>query len=624
MSYKSILKVLKHHHQKMIGCTIEYDLTPLQNILDSINRLKSEFENKLDNQLKEISETMKFRAREGEDADDLLIVAFALVREVFGRVLGMHPFDVQIMGGIAMHQGKLAEMQTGEGKTLTAVFPAYLNALSGKGVHILTFNDYLAGRDAQWMGPVYRFLGLTLGCVQEGMSIADRQMAYGSDVTYLTAKESGFDYLRDSLCYNRSETVHRDFHFAIVDEADSILIDEARVPLIIAGATEDTIAEPFRMAQITKRLEENTDYEFDAYQRNIHLTEEGMKRIEELLQCDNLHDEKNMETLARLNCALHAEYLLYRDVDYIVRDGKIELVDEFTGRVADKRRWPDGLQAAIEAKENLMVQCKGDILNSITLQHFLQLYPKICGMTATACPAEDEFREFYGLDIVVIPPNKPSIREDFPDYIFRTKESKHRALIDEIVRAHKTRRPILVGTRSVEESASLAESLVKENVACEVLNAKRDALEAQIIAQAGRLDAVTISTNMAGRGTDIRLGGSDEDEKKQVASLGGLYVIGTNTHESRRIDNQLRGRAGRQGDPGTSQFFISLEDDLFVKYRLKDLLPSHDFHSGSNFMLADERMSNASFESGSFIQSLQQAKRRIHYGPFKARCSFLF
>lgn len=581
MPYENIVTQLKRFHQRLNGSTIEYNLTPYQNILSEINRLKAELKNKSNNQLKNISQMLIKRARNDECFDYLLAEAFALVREAVWRVLKLHPFEVQLMGGIVMHQGKLAEMQTGEGKTLTAVFPVYLNALSGKGVHVLTFNDYLARRDAQWMGPVYKFLGLSVGFVQEGMSIEDRQKAYNSDITYLTAKESGFDFLRDSLCYSQANVVHRDFNYAIIDEADSILIDEARVPLIIAGASDGYVADNhntaqilYHMAQISRQLAEKIDFDFDEYARNIHLTEDGLKRVEGILNCGNLYDEENIETLARLNCALYAEYLLHLDKDYIVRNGQVELVDEFTGRVADKRRWPDGLQAAIEAKEKLTLQSKGNILNSITLQHFLQLYPKIGGMTATAQTAEEEFREFYKLDIVVIPPNKPCIREDHQDIIYQTKQAKHRALINEIVQVHRTKRPILVGTQSVAESAMLADALQKQGVKCEVLNAKRDEFEAKIIAQAGRLGAVTISTNMAGRGTDIRLGGADENEKKQVAALGGLYVIGTNKHESRRIDYQLRGRAGRQGDPGSSRFFISLEDDLFSKYRLKDRIPS--------------------------------------------------
>lgn len=574
MFYENIKKNVKRFHQRLNGSTIEFDLGSYQKVFREIEKLKKGYENKSDDQLKSISQRLRERAKKSDCLDALLVDAFALVRETTWRILRLQPFDVQIFGGIVMHQGKLAEMQTGEGKTLAAIFPVYLNALTGNGVHVLTFNDYLARRDAQWMGPIYEFLGLSVGFVQEGMSIMDRQKAYQSDITYLTAKESGFDYLRDNLCYDPTNIVHRPFNYSVIDEADSILIDEARIPLVIAGSAKETIADPYFMAQLARQLEMNIDFKFDQYARNFQLTPGGIERVESILKCDNLFDEKNLELLTRLNCAIHAESLLHRDVDYIVRNNKIELVDEFTGRVADKRRWPDGLQAALEAKENIDIQTKGHILNSITLQHFLQLYPKISGMTATAQSAEQEFKQFYNLDIVVIPPNKKCIRVDHGDFIFQTKAAKQQALLDEIIRVHKTGRPILVGTRSVEESSQLAVDLKKMDIPCQVLNAKRDEYEAQIIAQAGRLGAVTISTNMAGRGTDILLGAGDEDEKKQVAELGGLYVIGTNKHESQRIDKQLRGRAGRQGDPGTSRFFVSLEDDLFVKYHLNELLPS--------------------------------------------------
>jgi preprotein translocase subunit SecA len=580
MSHINTFTKLDRYLRRLNGCTIEYDLAPYRGVLENIKALVPGFSNKTDGQLKEASLALINEARDGAPFDDLLVESFALVTETVWRVLRQRPFDEQIIGGIVMHRAKLAEMQTGEGKTLTAVFPAYLNALAGRGVHVLTFNDYLARRDAQWMGPVYEFLGLTVGFIQEGMNTAERKKAYGADITYCTAKEAGFDFLRDSLCYDAKNIAHRDFNFAIVDEADSILIDEARVPLIIAG-NQDVFGDKQEkdrklndMAALVRTLEEKKDWEFDDYVRNIHLTENGIKRAEFLLKCGNLYEEENFEVLAMLSYALHAEYLLRRDEDYIVRNGKAELVDEFTGRVADKRRWPDGLQAAVEAKENLSVQSKGMVLNSITLQHFIQLYPKLCGMTATAQRAEEEFRNFYNLRVVVVPPHKPCVRKDLHDVVFRLRQQKHEALQREIISVQVTKRPVLVGTRTVEESATLADALQKQGVACDVLNAKRDEFEAQIIAQAGRPGAVTISTNMAGRGTDIRLGGANETEKQQVAGLGGLYVIGTNKHESQRIDNQLRGRAGRQGDPGSSRFFISLEDDLFVKYRLNELLPA--------------------------------------------------
>jgi len=565
---------LKRYYQRIQGSTIEYDLFSYYSRIEEVRQLEYEYKKKSDIDLKNQSRKLVEETRHHPISAHKTTQAFALAHEAIERVLGLSPFDVQLIGGMAIHDGKLAEMKTGEGKTLTAVFPAYLNALSGKGVHVLTFNDYLARRDARWMGPVYEYLGLSVGVVQEGMATEDRQKAYGADITYLTAKEAGFDYLRDTLCYLEKNRVHRPFHFAIVDEADSIMIDEARIPLVIAGASDEYVAHVNALPHIVRRLSQDVDYEFDEYARNIRLTDDGLVHVEKALDCDNLYDTNNTELLTQVNCALQAEYLLQINRDYIVRNGKVELVDEFTGRVADRRRWPDGLQAAIEAKEGLEIQSKGSVLNKITLQHYLQLYPRLGGMTATAQSAEREFRQFYHVPIVVIPPNRPCIREDFPDVLFQTKKAKEAALIDEIIRTHKTRRPILVGTSSVEESFRIAEDLRGKGVNCEVLNATRDEYEAGIVAMAGRPGVVTISTNMAGRGTDIRLGGTDEREKEKVIELGGLYVIGTNRHESRRIDDQLRGRAGRQGDPGSSRYFISLEDDLFVRYKLNELIPS--------------------------------------------------
>jgi preprotein translocase subunit SecA len=584
----NIFNNLKQLQRKLNGCNVEYDLKPYYKILTEINNTEQKFKHKTDLQLKRIAVQLNRRVLQKKASlENILVDAFTLVREVAWRTLQMRPYDVQVIGGIALFQGKLIEQQTGEGKTLTAVFPAFLNGLTGKGVHVLTFNDYLARRDANWMGPIYQFLGQTVGFIQEGMSIKERQKAYAADITYLTAKEAGFDFLRDSLCYQKKDMVQRKFNCAIVDEADSILIDEARIPLVIAGVADDYVADTFRLAHLAKKLQKKIDFKFDEYGRNIYLTNAGLKNVEGLLNCDNLYAEENFELLTRLNCALHAQHLLQLDVDYIVRNDKIELVDEFTGRVADKRRWPDGLQAALETKENLTIQSKGNILNSITLQHFLKLYPKICGMTATAQTAWEEFQQFYGLSVTVIPPNKPCLRLDFDDLLFRTKREKIAALLKEIIRVNQTKRPILVGTCSVDESEMLAFLLGKVSIKCLVLNAKNDEFEAQIVAQAGRLSAVTISTNMAGRGTDIRLGGSDDGENSQVRDLGGLYVIGTNKHESQRIDDQLRGRAGRQGDPGSSRFFISLEDDLFIKYRIKDLFPPKVLENNKETTITD-------------------------------------
>ncbi len=573
MNTKKFVQELKNLYNRLNGSTLEYDISGYGERLNEIKKRAAKLKHETDQRLKDISGEYIAEARNGRPLDDLIIDAYALVHETIQRILELTAFDCQIVGAMVMHQGKIVEMQTGEGKTLAAVFPTYLNALSGKGIHVLTFNDYLARRDAVWMGAVYEFLGLSVCHVQEGMRVQKRREAYASDITYLTAKEAGFDFLRDSLAYDKNDRLHRNFHFALIDEADSILIDEARIPLVLAAADDSTIQDTFRLAEIARRLEKGIDFEFDEYSRNFFLAESGEARVERGLNCGNLYDPENLPLLTKLNCAIHAEYLVKRDVDYIVRQDKIELVDELTGRVADKRRWPDGLQAALEAKENITVQSRGNILNSITLQHFIGKYGKISGMTATARSAEEEFKAFYGLDIVVIPPNKACIREDNENRVFGTREQKESAIIQEIIQVHEKGRPVLVGTGSVEESERLSNALFGHNINCAVLNAKNDEYEAGIIALAGKLNAVTISTNMAGRGTDIRLGGDEEEEKKQIIALGGLYVIGTNKHESKRIDNQLRGRAGRQGDPGSSCFFISMEDPLFVKYRLADLLP---------------------------------------------------
>jgi len=556
---------------------VEENLAPYEEALREINRLGKDFARKTDDQLREVAallrESMPGVSRGGASSDELLVEVFALAREAADRALRMRPFDVQLMAGVALSRGKLVEMQTGEGKTLAAVAPACLNALTGRGVHVLTFNDYLARRDAAWMGPVYRFLGLSVGAVQEGMSVDARRAAYAADVTYATAKEAGFDFLRDGLCRTPDDLVHRAFNFAIIDEADSILIDEARVPLVIAGERPGSQTSLYRIAELIAALARGEDWETDENDRNVSLTERGVDRLETELGRGNLYGAENYLLLVEVNQALHARALLRRDVDYIVRDGRVELVDEFTGRVMDDRRWPDGLQAALEAKEALPIQPGGRVLGSITLQHFLKHYPRLSGMTATARPAAEELEAFYGLKVVPVPPNRPCVREDLPDLIFTHKDAKRRALIAEIKRANVTGRPVLVGTRSVEESELLARELGEAGVVCRALNAKNDEAEAEIIAEAGAAGAVTISTNMAGRGTDIRLGGAGEEGRERIVALGGLYVIGTNRHESRRIDDQLRGRGGRQGDPGTSRFFVSLEDDLMARFGIDNLIP---------------------------------------------------
>jgi preprotein translocase subunit SecA len=543
-------------------------------MLTAVNALEAEVRNASDEELRQSAQHVRARVLAGISLSDVIVQVFALVREVAIRTIGLRPFDVQILGGLALHEGKVVQMQTGEGKTLTAVAPVVLNALQGKGVHVLTFNDYLARRDAKWMGPIYQFLGLCVGFVQEGMLPQERRAAYEADVTYVTAKEAGFDYLRGALAVEPGAVVHRSFNMALVDEADSILIDEARIPLVIAGNTQEQWGEPERLVAIVQQLAPAQHYIVDYEGRTVYLTDDGLDRAEELLGCGNLHTMENLPLLTELNAALYAAAFMQRDVDYIVRRGRVEIVDEFTGRVVEDRHWPDGLQAAIEAKEGVRRTPEGRVLGQITLQHFLEQYPCLCGMTATAQVAADELWAVYRLAVLVIPPNRTCIRVDYPDVVFTHKEAKQRAIIEQVAQVHATGRPILVGTLTVEESEQLAARLRQVGISCSVLNAKRDDQEARIIAQAGKLGAVTISTNMAGRGTDIHLGGSDGVEEDQVIALGGLYVLGTNRHESRRVDDQLRGRAGRQGDPGSSCFFISLEDDLLQHNGLDDLIPA--------------------------------------------------
>lgn len=548
---------------------IHFDLKVYQKILDQINQMSEEIGNLTPEQLKMRASELKERVRNQEDCR---VEAFALAREVAWREIGLRPFDCQVICGLALYDSHVVQMNTGEGKTLAAVLPIYLRALEGKGAHILTFNDYLARRDAQWMGPIYRFLGLEVKHIQKGMDKKSRKEAYQADITYLTAQESGFDYLRDHLCTHTDQLVHRKFHFALVDEADSIMIDEARVPLVIAASTEEPDLDPRQAAQWVRELTPEKDVQADPFGRYISFTEEGFDVLEEKSGNGSLFDPENKGNLTVLNLALQAEHLLKRDVDYIVRHDQIELVDEFTGRVALNRRWPYGLQTALEAKEGVTIQPEGRIMGSIPIQHFLNLYPLLSGMTATAEPSAEEIKEFYHLDTVVIPPHRPCIRQDFKSVIFPDREAKTEALIAEITQVHQSGRPILVGTPNVEESESLHENLLDRGINSTILNAKNDAKEAEIVSKAGIKGAVTISTNMAGRGTDICLG-------EGVAELGGLYVIGTNLHESKRIDDQLRGRAGRQGDPGSSRFFVSLEDDLFRRYGLKDQIPSKYLHS---------------------------------------------
>ncbi len=538
-------------------------------------------EEKTDTELLALGANLAERAKSGERTETLLPITFAAVIEATNRALSLRIHDAQILAGIAMASGRVIELSTGEGKTLSAVLVASLFALGGKGVHVLTFNDYLARRDAQWMRPIYARLGLSVASIDETSDASSRRVAYAADITYLTAKEAGFDYLREFLAFDKEDLVRRPFHFAIVDEADSILLDEARVPLVIAGDIVDRIEFGEKIKGTVAHFLADVDYVFDEYGESVAMTESGIDKMEKALRLEDLYDARHAETIAKINLMLRAEFLLKRDTDYIVRDGKVLLVDSFTGRVARGREWPDGLQAAVEEKEGLHPQVQGMVMNRITIRHFLGFYTELCGMSGTAASAAAEFFAFYDKIVTVIPPEKPCVRTDQPDSIYADKESKWNAVSEEIIRTHSTGRPVLVGTVSVSESEMLADRLRSQIPALSVLNAKNDDLEAEIIARAGTRDAVTISTNMAGRGVDIRLGGDDPEEGEKVFALGGLYVIGTNRHESRRIDNQLRGRAGRQGDPGESRFFISLQDDLLMKYRLSESLPDR--------FLADEK-----------------------------------
>jgi len=543
-----------------------------EKIVEQINLLNLDSLN--NTELLSKSNELKSKILAGTPMDDLITEAFALVKQAIKRVLGLVAYDEQLIAGLAMHNGRLIEMQTGEGKTLAAVFPAFLNALTGRGCHILTFNDYLARRDAAWMGPVYKMLGLTVGFVQETMKKHEKQMAYARDITYVTAKVAGFDYLMDSLSYNNNEIMLRPFNYAIVDEADSIIIDEARIPLVIAvggdPAGDDTLA---KTMVVLRKLEPVADYDKDEIKKNAYLTPSGLVRAEAMLRCGNLYAKDNFKLLSEVHNLLYVLTLLKKDIDYIVRDGEIEMVDEFTGRTAENRRWPDGIQAALEAKEGLIHKSKGRIMNQITLQGFILLYNKIAGMTGTAMDSLSEIDEFYKMEVVVIPPHIPCKRIDYPDVIFTHKKAKYKALSSEIKKVHATCQPILIGTCSVSESEYLAQELNKVGVDHKILNAKNDELEAHIIEQAGTLNAVTVSTNMAGRGADIKLGGPDGISRDKIVALGGLYVIGTNRHESIRIDKQLKGRTGRQGDVGMSKFFISLEDDLIKRYDIDKLIP---------------------------------------------------
>lgn len=541
--------------RKIVGTKNDRELKRLSILLNEVNGFETEMMSLSDAQLKEKTPYFKEKLKSGLALDDILTEAFAVAREASRRTLMMRPFDVQVIGGIVLHEGKIAEMKTGEGKTLAATMPLYLNALEGKGCHVVTVNDYLARRDAEWMSPVYHFLGLSVGVIVHGMDDDERRNAYGKDITYGTNNEFGFDYLRDNMKFSLEEYVQRDFNFAIVDEVDSILIDEARTPLIISGASEESTEKYYKINQIIPRLKRDVDYTIEEKSKTVVLTEEGVSNVEKYLNVQNLYEPRNIELVHHVNQALRAHTLFRRDVDYLVKDGEVIIVDEFTGRVMPGRRYSDGLHQALEAKEKVKIEKENQTMASITFQNYFRMYKKLAGMTGTADTEAAEFKKIYNLDVLVMPTNMPMIRQDHNDLIYKTEKEKIAAVIEEVKALNKAKRPVLIGTISIEKSELLGKHLTRAGVKHHVLNAKNHEREAEIIAQAGQPGQVTISTNMAGRGTDIKLG-------ENVAELGGLHILGTERHESRRIDNQLRGRAGRQGDNGSSRFYLSLEDDL--------------------------------------------------------------
>ncbi|MEM9305356.1 MAG: preprotein translocase subunit SecA [Pseudomonadota bacterium] len=596
---------------RIFGSQNDRVLKRMRQMVDTVNRLEPEMQGLSDEALAAKTDAFRERVANGETLDALLPEAFAVVREAAQRTIGLRPFDVQLIGGAVLHQGNIAEMRTGEGKTLVATLPAYLNALSGNGVHIVTVNDYLARRDAEWMGPVYAFLGLTVGVAVPNMAPAAKRAAYAADITYGTNNEFGFDFLRDNMAFSADDRVQRDRSFAIVDEVDSILIDEARTPLIISGPTEDSPQLYVQVNKLVPRLQrqesedEPGDFTIDEKQKQVYLTEDGMETVEQLCireglieAGDSLYDPKHLALVHHLNAAIRAHRLFSRDVDYIVKDGEVVIVDEFTGRSMPGRRWSDGLHQAVEAKEGVPIQRENQTLASITFQNYFRMYDKLAGMTGTADTEAAEFNSIYGLDVVVIPTHRDMVRDDQGDLVFLTKESKFKAIVEDIVDCRERGQPVLVGTASIETSELLSKRLKKEKIQHEVLNAKQHEREATIVAQAGRPGAVTIATNMAGRGTDIVLGGSldaelaelPEDARetqrdsvredwnirhRKVVEAGGLRIVGTERHESRRIDNQLRGRSGRQGDPGSTRFYLSLEDNLmriFASDRVSSLM----------------------------------------------------
>ena len=575
--------------------------------VEEVSSLEPEVEKLSDDELRAKTEEFRRRVSEGETLDDLLFEAFAVVREASKRTLGMRPFDVQVMGGIALHQGKISEMKTGEGKTLAATMPFYLNALAGKGVHLVTVNDYLARRDAEWMQPVYEFLGLTIGIIQDAMDFEERKVAYEADITYGTNAQFGFDYLRDNIATETDQLVQRDLSYAIVDEVDSILIDEARTPLIISGMPESAADTYYRFAAIMPRLVAGEDYEVDEKKRQVAPTEEGVEKVEKALGMENLYDDVNTNLVNHLNQALRAHTLFHKDIEYLVRDGEVFIVDEFTGRVLEGRRYSEGLHQAIEAKEGVEIKEENQTVATITIQNFFRQYDKLGGMTGTAATEADEFMHIYKMEVVSIPTNEEMVRDDKDDLVYKAKKDKYNAVIEDIAERNKKGQPVLVGTVSVEVSERLSAMLKRRGVRHNVLNAKQHEREAETIAEAGERGSVTIATNMAGRGTDIKLG-------EGVAELGGLYVLATERHESRRIDNQLRGRSGRQGDPGESRFYLSFEDDLLRRF------------GGQRMQSVIERIGleeDVPIEAGMISGSVRRAQEQVENMNFQQRKQIL-
>ena len=547
--------LLENILKKVFGTKNDRELKRLSLLLNEVNNFEPTMMSLTDEELQAKTPYFREKLKNGFSLDDILTEAFAVAREVSRRTLLMRPFDVHVIGGIVLHEGKIAEMKTGEGKTLAATMPLYLNSLEEKGCHVVTVNDYLAKRDSEWMGPIYKFLGLSVGVVIHGMDDPERREAYHADITYGTNNEFGFDYLRDNMKFTLDDYVQREFNYAIVDEVDSILIDEARTPLIISGPSEESTDKYYKINQIIPRLQKDVDYSIDEKSKTVVLTEEGVVNVEGLLNVQNLYEPKNIETVHHVNQALRAHTLFKRDVDYLVNDGEVIIVDEFTGRVMPGRRYSDGLHQALEAKEKVKIERENQTLASITFQNYFRMYKKLSGMTGTADTEASEFKKIYNLDVLVMPTNMPMIRADNNDLIYKTEKEKINAVIKEVKELNKEKRPVLIGTISIEKSELLGKYLTRSGVKHHVLNAKNHEREAEIVAQAGQPGMVTISTNMAGRGTDIKLG-------EGVADLGGLHILGTERNESRRIDNQLRGRSGRQGDNGSSRFYLSLEDDL--------------------------------------------------------------